>query len=101
MAPINSFKVLEQAVLSSGGIMEVRMEVLRDCVGAGKLGSHVLDEIRHQLRRAGLVVLGGKLPNDHRHSVWLIARSAPYGPMLLELLSLMRRDAGHGSGEAA
>lgn len=84
-----SFRELEQHVIQAGGLMETTMEVLRDLVGAGKLGVNVRDEIRRGLRKRDLVVLGGRLPGDQRNTVWLISRAAEGGQHMLESLAFI------------
>jgi hypothetical protein len=86
---MESYRTLEDRVTKAGGLLEVSMEELRDSEGAGKLGSHVRDAIARHLRQRQLSVLGGRLPNDQRAKVWLIAENSPYGMFLLELLKEM------------
>lgn len=91
MSP-TTFRRLELDVIETGGLMKTTMEVLRDLVGAGKLGVYVLDEIRRALRKSNLVVLGGHLPRDQRDTVWLISSASDEGQLLLEVLSMMRAE---------
>lgn len=97
-----TFRHLEEQVIDAGGLLPVTMEGLRDIVGAGKLGSHVRDAISNGLRQRSLVVLGGRLPNDQRDTVWLIAKNSPGGELLLECLDLIAQArCSRPSGEAA
>jgi hypothetical protein len=91
---MESYRSLEDRVIKAGGLLEVSMEELRDAEGAGKLGSHVRDAIGRHLRQRQLFVLGGRLPNDQRARVWLIAQNSPDGQFLLELLKEMGVWAG-------
>ena len=86
---MTSFRELEQRVVDAGGLLQVSMEELRDMTGAGKLGTDVREQIRSELQRWGLRVLGRRIPKDQAQMVWLIATREPNGELLVELLRLM------------
>ena len=52
-----TYEELRQLVERRGGIHRVSMGSLRDINGAGKLGIHVVSQIRRSLSRAGLSIL--------------------------------------------
>jgi len=79
-------------VIQAGGLLETSMEVLRDLVGAGKLGVNVRDEIRRSLRKRDLRVLGNRLPNDQRSPVWLMTGATEGGRQLLDCLAFIALD---------
>lgn len=84
---------LARRVADHGGILEVTMAELRDEVGAGRLGAHVLDDIAWGIRAAGLKLLGA-LGNDHRTNVWLYDPTSAAGHAqhaALELAELDRK----------
>ena len=100
-----SFTALVRDVEEAGGLLEVTVERLRDCVGAGKLGVHVRDEIWRSLKRSGLIILGGVLPNDQRNTVWLIAPQTEGGQLMLDTVEFIRLERwtrpDGSTGEAA
>lgn len=53
----NTYEELRQLVERRGGIHRVSMGSLRDINGAGKLGIHVVSQIKRSLSRAGLSIL--------------------------------------------
>lgn len=87
------YRELKCRVIAAGGLMQVTMEELRRCEGAGKLGVLVLDAIARHLAAVGLHTLERRLPNDQRGTVWLISSETTYGELLLEIRAELRRAA--------
>jgi hypothetical protein len=52
-----TFEGLREQVESRGGVQRISMGDLRDINGAGKLGVHVVSQIKRSLARAGLSIL--------------------------------------------
>ncbi len=87
---MTTYRDLEDRVITAGGMLQVTVEQLRELEGAGKLGAHVRDAIRHNLHQRGLATLEGAIPNDQRATLWLISAKTQWGAMLLDVVREIR-----------
>lgn len=87
---MSSYTALTERVVVAGGLMQVRVEELRDLEGAGKLGSIVRESIETHVSRAGLRMLERRVPNDQRATLWLVSPTTTYGGIIWEAVVEMR-----------
>lgn len=66
-----------------GGVIDVTVRQLRDLVGAGRAGHQVMEDIRDQLRRHGLVYRPHTLTPNQSQVVTLALRGTPAGDLVI------------------
>jgi hypothetical protein len=97
-----AFAALRGEVIDEGGVMPLRMSMLRDRLGVFRTGPHVRDVIAELLARNDLRHLPADLPCDQDELVHLYSMETDAGRTLAVALRLARSDRGSRSqGRAA
>ena len=97
-----AFAALRGEVIDEGGLMSLRMSMLRNRFGVSRTGPHVRDAIAELLAKNALRHLPADLPCDQDELVHLYSMDTDAGRTLAVALRLALSDSGSGShGRAA
>lgn len=83
---MTSWESIKAAVEENGNVQTLTMEVLRNALGAGKLGVRVRDEIGQILAGMGLGHVPQELPSYQHEQVRLYKRGTPVGELIETVL---------------
>ncbi|MDK2122736.1 hypothetical protein [Parachitinimonas caeni] len=78
---------IKEQVEKNGNVLTVSMEQLKDIHGAGRLGSHVRQEISRALEGVGLAHVPRELPSYQHELVRLYKRGTDIGQFIEKVLS--------------
>jgi hypothetical protein len=78
---------LRDAVLQAGDALTLRMGVIRDAHGAGRLGVHVRENISKRLRSLGLAHYPHELPGDQNDPVRIYRQGTPMADLIDAVLN--------------
>lgn len=82
-----TFDEIKQRVVDTGGVCTVAMMELRDANGSGKLGVHVVAEIKRALASRGLGHIPVDLPGNQHDLVRLYARGSRAGDFIEKVVT--------------
>lgn len=82
-----TFDEIKAQVEAQGNVKTVTMDVLRNAVGAGRLGRHVRIEISKTLAGLGIGHIPAQLPNSQTDSVRLYKKGTPVGTLIETVLN--------------
>ena len=85
MGIYNDFDEIKTALDSSGCILSLKMEELRDAHGVNRLGIHVLNAIHDNLQGKGIGHLPADLPQYQEEFVRLYSLGSPFANLLGDL----------------
>ena len=78
---------LSQRVQSSGGILSITMQELRNIAQSDRLGPHVIKDIASSLTRVALGHIPQVLPKQQNELVRLYKRGTPIGAIIDSILT--------------
>lgn len=82
----SSWNALREEIEAKGGILRVPMWQLRDLIGAGRLGVHVLTAISRELLGAGISFLPREMPSN-QHEYVVLYRLGTQMSQILDILT--------------
>lgn len=92
---IDTYRDLKTAVDGNGGLATIKMRLLADVHGVGRLGNRVRDNISNKLDGEGLGHYPEpKLPSSQHKQVRIYSKGSPAGRLISAVL-----DPGHKSDE--
>jgi hypothetical protein len=78
---------IKEDVEKNGNVLTVTMEILRDAIGAGKLGIYVRQDISKTLAGMGLGHIPSAIPSNQHEQVRLYKRGTPIGDLIETVLA--------------
>ncbi|HWO99316.1 MAG TPA: hypothetical protein VNL74_01650 [Methylococcus sp.] len=78
---------IKQDIENNGNVLTINMEVLRDAIGAGKLGVNVRNDISRALAGMGLGHIPQVLPTYQHEQVRLYKRGTAVGELIDTVLT--------------
>lgn len=99
--PMESWKDIVAMLEAHNGVCTVKLEMLRDIDGYGRLGPNVLDEIMEKLNSLGVSTIRETLPMDASASIVLMRKGTPAAELvaLIKNLPAHEGEEGHTADE--